>query len=67
MSLAKGIKMYRKQKGMSQMELAKAAEIGQPYLCQLERGSRTPTVPTALQIAKVLGVTLNELLAAGED
>lgn len=47
----------RKAKGLSQEELAGAAEFDRTYPSLLERGLRTPTLTVVIQLAKVLGVT----------
>jgi transcriptional regulator with XRE-family HTH domain len=52
----------RKQKGMSQEELAGDAEFDRTYPSLLERGLRTPTLTVLFQIAKVLGVTAGYLV-----
>ena len=61
MSIGEIIIKLRKEKKMTQTELATAAGIKQPYLGQIERGTKTPTLPTAKAIAAVLGVTPNDL------
>lgn len=52
----------RKQKGMSQEELAGEAEFDRTYPSLLERGLRTPTLTVLFQIAKVLGLTAGYLV-----
>lgn len=51
------LREVRKQKGLSQEELAAEAEFDRTYPSLLERGLRTPTLTVIIQLAKVLGVT----------
>lgn len=52
--------------GMSQERLADAASISVPYLSDIERGHRNPTVAVMARIAGALGVRLSELVARAE-
>jgi len=52
----------RKQKGLSQEELAGEAEFDRTYPSLLERGLRTPTLTVLFQLAKVLGVSAATLV-----
>lgn len=57
------IKALRKQKKMSQMELAEKACITQAYLSGLENGKRkNPSLKTLENIAKALEVPVHVLL-----
>lgn len=62
MLLSENIKTHRESAGLTQKQLAEAAGISQPYLCQLERSLKTPTVPMAVKISKALGIKLSELI-----
>ena len=48
----------RKQKGITQRELAKAANLAQPAIARLESKSVTPQLDTLLKVADALGHTL---------
>lgn len=52
--LARRLCELRKERGMTQSELARRAEIGQGYLSQVEHGLRTPSVFTLRALAEVL-------------
>jgi transcriptional regulator with XRE-family HTH domain len=52
---------------MSQERLADAASISVPYLSEIERGQRNPTVAVMGRIAGALGVRLSELVALAEE
>ena len=61
--LADNIKRYRAAKKLSQEQLAQKAGITYSTLAKLESGAnRNPTVNTLQQIARALGVTLDELM-----
>jgi transcriptional regulator with XRE-family HTH domain len=48
---------------MTQEQLAKRAGLKQPYVSQLEKGTKkSPTLPALKRIAKALGVPVTELL-----
>jgi DNA-binding XRE family transcriptional regulator len=52
----------RKQRGMSQGELAGAAGILAPNVSRLEAGKHVPTLDVLLRIAQALNVTLGKLV-----
>jgi transcriptional regulator with XRE-family HTH domain len=52
--------------GLSQERLAEGAAISVPYLSDIERGQRNPTVAVMARIADALGVRLSELVARAE-
>ena len=51
----------RTRTGLSQVELAKKAGVGQPMIARLEKGdsSRTPTFDTIFRLLKALGYTIS--------
>ena len=59
--LGKRIAFLRKEKGMSQLDLALEAGVSAPYLSSLERGKRNPTLEILTNIARALQVGLEEL------
>lgn len=46
----------RKEKGLSQNELAQLAGVSRPYVTQVENNTRTPTQETAVKLVTALGV-----------
>jgi transcriptional regulator with XRE-family HTH domain len=61
--LGLSIRRLREAKGWDQKELARRAAISQPYLSQLETGSRPdPAISVVRKVAKALGVSLDELV-----
>jgi DNA-binding XRE family transcriptional regulator len=55
------VKQLREAKGMTQAELAKSAGITQSFISDLEGNKKFPSMPTMTKIAKMLGVTVNDL------
>ncbi len=62
MSYSEKIKRLRKDKGITQKELAEKLEISQPMLAQLERGTKALSVNMAVAIAEALKVPINEII-----
>jgi len=62
MELGKNIARIRKLKKMTSSQLAEFVGIKQPYLSQIEKGKRTPSLEVIQKIAQVLGTTVSELL-----
>ena len=56
------IKEFRKAKGMTQADLAKAAGITSVAICRYEKEHRKPNIFIAVKIANALGVTVEELI-----
>lgn len=65
MSVGDNIRFLREEKGMSQAWLAERAGITQAMLCQVERGTKNPSLQVAAGIAATLGCELERLLAPG--
>jgi len=53
-SLARNIIRGRVEAGLTQLELAKRADIRNETLCRIERGQQTPSVATIARIEKAL-------------
>ncbi len=62
MSIGENIKRLRKEKNISQIVLAEKVGISQPMLAQIERGTKTVTLPIGKLIAEVFGCTVDDLL-----
>ena len=67
MSVGKNIKKYRNRKGMTQARLAEEVLVTQPMILAYERGTKNPSLQVAFEISRVLGCTLEDLLADSED
>ena len=55
MTVGEAIKVLRKSRGLSQMELANRANVTRVSLCRWERGNRHMTVGTLFKLADALG------------
>jgi len=61
--IGKVLKKLREQKGLSQLELAKRADVAQAYISEMEAGDKkNPGIETLRKLAKALGVPVTELL-----
>lgn len=56
------VRKLRKEKGMSQEQLADEAGIERSYMGTIERGERNPTLLKVFRIAKALKVSAGDLL-----
>jgi transcriptional regulator with XRE-family HTH domain len=61
-SLARSVKLRRKELGLSQEELADLAEIDRTYASQIERGIANPSLEVLHRIASSLDTDVSELL-----
>jgi len=59
--LGRRIAFLRKEKGLSQIELAADADMAKSYLSELELGKRNASVLVLSRLAAALGTTLEEL------
>ncbi len=58
----KRVREVRRQRGLTQTDLAQKAQISRGYLAQIEAGQRRISLHMACNIAESLGVSLEELL-----
>ena len=56
----------RKSAGISQEQLAEAADLDRSFISLVERGIESPNIVVLLRIADVLGVTASEMIAQTE-
>jgi transcriptional regulator with XRE-family HTH domain len=66
-NLALNVWALREIKGMTQQQLAEAAQMKQPRIANIERDASNPTLLTISQIAVALGVTADRLLAEPDE
>jgi putative transcriptional regulator len=55
------VKDYRRQTGITQSALAKATQIGQATISEIENNKYIPRVDTAIRIARALNTTVENL------
>ena len=61
MHVGENIRRIREEKGIAQVKLAEEAGITQAMLCQVERGSKNPSLQVGREIALCLGCTIEDL------
>ena len=58
-TVAKNIKKYRKEKGLSQDKLSRLADVSHATIIKIESGGiQSPTIDTVQKIAKTLRICL---------
>lgn len=61
----KRIRAFRKLKGLTQIELAEKIGISVAILGSIERGTRTPDLPTLEKISRILELSIEEIIQKG--
>lgn len=61
--LARNLRHFRHERGLSQEELAEEAGIHRTYVSDVERGARNPTIMVVEKLANALNVSSSDLLA----
>lgn len=61
-NLAVNIKKYRAVKGLTQEQLAEAADLSQQYVCLIEKAKVSPSVLVVCKIAEAFDITVNDLI-----
>lgn len=61
MIIENNVRLLRKQKKLTQEELAKKIGVSRKTIVSLEKGNYTPSLLLAFQIAKELNVDINEI------
>ena len=67
LELGKKIAARRDELRMSRKQLAEATSLSYPYIAQIETGYRLPSTKHQVVLAKVLGMSLDELFGTGDD
>jgi transcriptional regulator with XRE-family HTH domain len=66
-NFGKTVRTLRKRKGMTQEQLAEAADISVDFLSLVERGVNAPSFATLERLADALGVPVKELFEFSEN
>ncbi|MGE3335526.1 MAG: helix-turn-helix transcriptional regulator [Rhodospirillaceae bacterium] len=64
--VGRNLKRLREDRGLTQEAFADKVGFSQQYLSGLENGKRNPTVITLYEIAKALGVSVEDLVRASK-
>ena len=67
MTIGKKIAQLRKEKGLTQEELSRMMEVSAQAVSKWENDQTCPDIASLPKLAKVLGVTVDELLSGKED
>ena len=65
--VGRNVARLRREKGLTQEDVAARSGFSQQYLSSLERGRRNPTIITLFELAQALGVSHVALVAADEE
>ncbi len=60
------LRQARERAGLTQEELSFRAGLSRPYISQLERNLKSPTVETLFLICEALGVSASEVIGRVE-
>lgn len=60
--IGENIRLLRKQRGLSQEQLALRAEINASYMGQVERGQKNPTIDVLSKIATALQIPIEQVV-----
>ncbi len=66
-AFGKILRECREQKGISQEQLASAADLDRSFISLVERGIQSPNLVILLKIAEVLGVPAADMVAKVES
>lgn len=66
-NLSLNVWSLRETKGLTQQQLAEAAQMKQPRIADIERDASNPTLLTISRIAAALGVTADRLVAEPDE
>jgi transcriptional regulator with XRE-family HTH domain len=66
-AFGRALREIRKEKGVAQEKLARAAALDRTYISLVERGLRSPTVRTVVLLAEVLDVRPSEMVRRMEE
>lgn len=67
MPLLNKLKEYRAQLGVNQQEMGRLVGTSRQTISQIERGDYSPSVTLALKIAKICGVSVEDIFCYVED
>lgn len=67
MPLHNRLKEHRARLGVNQQEMGGMAGVSRQTISQIERGDYSPSVTLALKLARLCGVTVEEIFSYEED
>lgn len=67
MSLGENIKKYRKERKLTQFQLAEISSLSRSYIADVEKDRYSPSLDTLRTIAKALDITVSKLIGEQVD
>lgn len=67
MPLNNRLKEHRARLGVNQQQMGQLAGVSRQTISQIERGDYSPSVTLALKLAKICGVTVEDIFTYEED
>lgn len=67
MPLENNLEKLRKEKNLSQEELAELLEVSRQTICSLEKGKYNPSILLAFKIAKFFNTSIENIFIYGDD
>lgn len=67
MPLKNHLKQYRARMGVNQQQMGALVGTSRQTISQIERGDYSPSVTLALKLARVCGVTVEDIFVYEED
>ena len=64
--VAKNIRVFRKKSGLTQEELAKKTKVTGRYIAGVESGKHNMTLDSLQKIAKVLNITVGDIICGSQ-
>ena len=61
------IRLYRKERQLSQETLSEMADVTPAHFSHIERGNTKPSLPTLVRIANALEISIDDLLCDNVD
>ncbi len=65
-AMGKRVRLYRKQRKLTQADLAEAVGISTSFMGHIERGTRVASLETLLNLSETLGVTMDALVTGAD-
>jgi transcriptional regulator with XRE-family HTH domain len=65
-AFGEALREIRKEKGISQEQLALDSGLDRTYVSLIERGTQSPTIRSVLKLANILGVKPSEIIVRME-
>ena len=62
MSVGENIRRIREEKNLTQVYVAERVGISQAMLCQIERGTKNPSLQIGKEIADTLGCSIDDIV-----